>query len=469
MKIKHKIILSNGFNLVLIALIGIFAMQNLTSMFTKLRFVEIADDLNATFLEMRLSEKNYFLYGDEKALYEIQEKITKTRNLVESVRNDIVRATGKENLDQLENYLNGYSAVMDVLSYYHFTGKEYEDRLRTEGIKLKEFSDRITKLERKNVNDIISSSKVVLVSSFFAILFSAFLIGHLVALSIVRSIREVEKLAKSISAGNFTPIKTKIPSDETGSVIIAINSMSGELRNREEQIIQSKKLASMGILVAGVAHELNNPLNNISMIAQTYTELYDNLSKEQRVEFMGKIEDQTERIKGIVKNLLDFAKPKEPTLVKTDVNAVIDKTLKLVQNMLDVSNIDTRLDLAPGLPSVFMDESQIQQVFVNIIVNAIQAMSTGGRLTISTGMGKEPETVEVSFADTGKGISQKFLPHIFDPFFSTKEEGGTGLGLWVSYGIIKNHGGNILVESRPGTGTCFTVQLPVYKNKGEKA
>jgi signal transduction histidine kinase len=244
--------------------------------------------------------------------------------------------------------------------------------------------------------------------------------------------------------------------------------MSEELKNREDQIIQSKKLASLGILVAGVAHELNNPLNNISMIAQTYQEAYDGLSREQRLEFMEKVEGETERIQAVVRSLLDFAKPKELNLDKADMNEVIRTSLRLVQNMLDVSNIETVLYLAEGLPPVLIDKPQIQQVLVNLITNAIQAMSSGGRLNISTRIGKEPDTVEASILDTGKGIPQEFMPHIFDPFFSTKEEGGTGLGLWVSYGIIKNHKGNIFAESKIGSGTVFTVQLPVY-GKGEKA
>lgn len=469
MKIERKIILSNALNLALIALIGIFAIQNLNSMFTKLRFIEIADDLNASFLEMRLSEKNFFLHNDEKALDDIEMKLANTHKVIDSVRFEIVRAIGVRNMNELERNLSGYSAAVSEVRKEAVRDAGTEDRLRVEGKNLKEFSDRITRLERIKINEIIRNSKWVLFVSFFAVLLSAFVIGHIVSKGIVRPIKAVEGLANAISKGNFTKIEAPIPDDETGSVMRAINSMSEELKNREEQIIQSKKLASIGILVAGVAHEINNPLNNISMIAQTYAEVYDRLSKEQRLEFMSKIEGEGERIKAIVKNLLDFAKPKEPNLVKTDLNGIVRKTLKLVQNMLDVSNIETRLNLTGGLPPVYVDESQIQQVLVNVVVNAIQAMPhEGGKITISTRMGKEPETVEVGLMDTGRGIPQEFLPHIFDPFFSTKEEGGTGLGLWVSYGIIKNHGGNIMVESKPGVGTCFTVQLPAYKDKGER-
>ena len=469
MKIARKIIFSDAFHLALIAVIGIFAIQSLNSIFTKLRFIEIADNLNTTFLEMRLSEKNYFLYQDKNALDNIEQKVANSQNVMSLARNDISRAIGPNDMGQLERYLDGYSQAVMSVKKSTVEDIQMEQRLRAEGKKLEEFSDRITQLERTRVNDIISNSKIILVGSFLAVIFSAFVIGHLVSRSIVRPIKEVEKLANSISTGSFAQIYTAIPRDETGSVIQAINTMSKELKNREEQIIQSKKLASIGILVAGVAHELNNPLNNISLIAQTYTELYDKLSEAQRIEFVGKIEGETERIKGIVKNLLDFAKPKQPILERADVNAVINKTLKLVQNMLDVSNISVRLNLVSSLPAVFIDENQIQQVFVNMIVNAIQAMSSGGTLTISTRTGREPDTVEVGIRDTGKGIPQEFLPHIFDPFFSTKADGGTGLGLWVSYGIIKQHGGNILVESKPGVDTVFTVQLPVYRNKGDNA
>jgi signal transduction histidine kinase len=244
--------------------------------------------------------------------------------------------------------------------------------------------------------------------------------------------------------------------------------MSEELRDREEELVQSKKLASLGILTAGVAHELTNPVNNISMIAQTYLELGDTLSREEKIELMEKVEGETERIEEIVKNLLDFSKPKEANLRKTDINAVIQKTLKLVQNMLNVSNIETLLNLGREVSPVFVDEHQIQQVLVNLIVNAIQAMPSRGELSIETRKSKKRDFVEIVVKDTGKGIPPEFLPHIFDPFFSTKGVEGTGLGLSISYGIIKNHKGNIRVESKIGVGTTFTIELPAYKGKEEE-
>lgn len=468
MKIERRIILSNAFNLALIVLIGAFAFQNFDQMLTKLRFVELADDLNASFLEMRLSEKNYFLYRDETALLDISNKIDKTMQSIELARKDIIRAVGENNFRILLSHLNSYSDALEEVHQKNSRGPELETKLRTEGKKLKEFSETITRLERSRVNEIISSSKKVMIYSFLAILLSAVIVSHLVSQKILKALRQIERLAKSISNGNFNKIEAATPGDELGSVIKAINSMSEELKNREDEIIQSKKLASLGILTAGVSHELTNPVNNISMIAQTYLELYDKLTREDRIEFMGKVEAETERIKGIVKNLLDFSKPKSANLEDADINTIINKTLSLVQNMLDISNIETRTDLGAGIPHVLVDIHQIQQVLVNLVVNAVHAMPPKGKLTIITRTSKNREFVEVEMHDTGNGIPPEILPYIFDPFFSTKGVDGTGLGLSVSYGIIKNHKGNIKVESKVGAGTSFTLELPIYKKEEKK-
>jgi signal transduction histidine kinase len=468
MKIERRIILSDFLNVALIALIGFFAFQNLNLVLTKIRFVEIADDLNASFLEMRLSEKNYFLYKDDAALAAIKGNIDTTMATLNAVKNDITRAVGKESLDQLKTYLERYSAVIEEARRSKSRDTDLEARLRREGKQLQAFAEATTRLERERVNEIISSSKKVLFYSFWAIFVSAIVVSHFISQKILRSLREIEKLAKSISEGKYDKIEGITTKDELGSVIRVINTMSEELRNREEELVQSKKLASLGILTAGVTHELTNPVNNISMIAQTYIELYDTLSKQERIEFMKKVEGETERIETIIKSLLDFSKPKESNLKKTDINAVIQNTLKLVQNMLNVSNIETVLRLEKRASAVFVDEPQIQQVLVNLIVNAIQAMPSRGELSIETRNSVRGDSVEIVVRDTGKGIPPEFLPHIFDPFFSTKGVEGTGLGLSVSYGIIKNHKGNIRVESKIGVGTTFTIELPAYKEEEGK-
>ena len=462
MKIETKLIVSNIVNGAFIILIGFFAFQNMNLVLTKLRFVEIADDLNASFLTMRLSEKNYFLYHDLQALGEIREKIDSTERTLEAERSNIIPAIGETDLRKLEDLLRAYGETIGAANGTVRPSDEQEARIRNEGRQLKEYADSITQLERKRVNEIILSSKRILIFYFWAILVSALLISHFISQKIVQSLRQIEKMTRSISEGNFAQVATGRPRDELGTVIDAVNHMSEELAHREEQIIQSKKLASLGILTAGVAHEITNPLNNISMIAQTYDELYRNLSDEEKTDMMQKVDAETERIRKIVKNLLDFSKPKDANPREESINEVIQKTLTLVQNMIDVQNIETTVKLDERLPRVFVDEDQVQQVLVNLVTNAVQAMHAGGRLFISTRGGKGNGSVEITVKDTGKGIAPEYLPHIFDPFFSTKGEGGTGLGLSVSYGIIKNHGGEIRVESKVGVGTTFTVELPIH-------
>ena len=313
--------MSNIINGAFIILIGFFAFQSMSLVLTKLRFVEIADDLNASFLEMRLSEKNFFLFHDPKALNDIREKITSTMKTIKAEKDDIIRAIGEEDMRKLQSHLKAYSVAIEDAGSKDHHDPDLESDIRSEGKKLKEYSDSITRLERTRVNDIILNSKQVLIFSFWVILASALIITHIISQKIVRSLRQIEKLTKSISAGNFDRIEGVRPRDELGSVIEAMDSMSEELAHREEQIIQSKKLASLGILTAGVAHEITNPLNNISMIAQTYAELYPKLGEEDRIGLMNKVDAETERIRKIVLNLLDFSKPKDAHPKEADINA----------------------------------------------------------------------------------------------------------------------------------------------------
>jgi two-component system NtrC family sensor kinase len=389
--------------------------------------------------------------------------INGTMRTIDTMRVDISRAIGDNDLEQLKLRLNRYATVIEEIKSNRGSNTDLELKLRTEGMRLRNFSKSITQIERKLVNDTILSSKKFLFISFWAILLTAITVGHFVSKKILNSLRAIEKVALSISNGNFNKIEDIKSNDEFGQVIKAINYMSEQLETREEVILQSRKLASLGILTAGVAHELVNPLNNISMISQNFVELYDQLNNKSRIEFMNKVAEETKRIEEIVKNLLDFSKPKEASLKKANINDTIRRSLKFMQNTLNISNIETKLVLNSNIPPVFIDENQIQQVLVNLILNGVQAMSPGGRLFIETRFVSGKDTIEIDVRDTGKGIPKEFLPYIFDPFFSTKEVRGTGLGMWVSYGIIKNHRGNIKVESTVGVGTTVTIELPVYK------
>jgi two-component system NtrC family sensor kinase len=464
MKSVHKIILANLFELIFIILIVAFAYHNLNAILAKFRFVEISDDLNASLLEMRLSEKNYFLFRDSIALMEIKKTIDQDIQMVLKARPEIIRAVGERNFEQLMVNLNQYGEAVEMARPIHEKDPIMaEEHVREVGRKMRDFSDLITHLERKKVNEMISGEAKRPFFFFVLVFVFVVVVRTLIYSKIMRSMREIEKVVNSISTGDYHKIEGDIPNDECGRVIKAINSMSDELKDREEQLVQSRKLASLGILTAGVAHELGNPLNNISMTTQAFLELYESLNKEERINYIVKVEEETERIKKIIDNLLEFSKPKPSSFKLININHVIRKTLRLVQNMLDVLKIETEVDLQGGLPPVQVDENQIQEVLINLITNAIQSMTAGGKLFIRNYLKEDRNYITIEVEDTGQGIPPEFLPHIFDPFFTTKGVEGTGLGLSVTYGIIKNHHGDIKVKSQPGVGTTFIVELPVYK------
>ncbi len=468
MKLVHKIILANTLGIISIVLVAAFSYHEFGLLLAKLRFVEIADTLNASFLEMRLSEKNFFLYKDTSALPSIKKQIQESYLTIESMRSNIVRAIGDVNFEKLHLSLKRYEkAIEEVGESTEQTGNagSVEADVREAGRALRLFSEEMVRVERQDVNTIIAASKGTLLSFFGLVIFVAIVSSYLFFSRMFKNLRRIERTANSISEGNFERIEGKIPNNELGSAMAAINSMCEELKTGHEQLIQSRKLASLGTLTAGVAHELGNPLNNISMTAQTYLELVDRLSREDKIDYMKTVLDESERIRRIVQDLLDFSRTKERDFRVSDINGVVKSSLKLVQNMLDVSGIETRLELQENLPPVFIDENKIREVLVNLLTNAIHAMSAGDTVFLRTNLAESKDPVIIEIQDTGKGIPPEFLPHIFDPFFSTKGTEGTGLGLSISYGIIKKHKGAIKVRSKVGEGTTFTIELPIHTPK----
>jgi signal transduction histidine kinase len=239
-----------------------------------------------------------------------------------------------------------------------------------------------------------------------------------------------------------------------------LRQMLEELERAQAQLIQSEKLASLGLLAGGVAHEINNPLMVILGRAELLLQEVEPDSKCARD--LDTIRRETTRIADIVRNLLKFSREgRDGSFQPVDINRAVEAVISMTRHILTVDNVVIDSDLDPNLPRVWGNSGQLQQVFTNIVINAFHAMPGGGRLSIRSA--GDDSGVSVSFTDTGFGIPPETLGKIFDPFFTTKQEGkGTGLGLTVSYGIVKSHHGEIRVESEPGKGTCFTVLLPAH-------
>lgn len=315
------------------------------------------------------------------------------------------------------------------------------------------------------------------------------ILGVFLQRGVVRPVRELVRGTERVARGdlaNGIPVRT---GDEIGTLASSFNDMTialqqarveldslvetleeqveertRALREAQAQLIQSEKLASLGKLSASIAHEINNPLSGILTYAKLMTRKLKNGPPDretlaQVLKSLTLVERETERCTTIVRSLLDFARQRDPSLQDVDVNAVILDALSLLSNRMTIHGITLEKHLG-DLPQVRADFGQLRQAFVNIIMNACEAMGKGGTLTVSSRFIPERQVAEAEFVDTGFGISQEDLSKIFDPFFTTKEK-GTGLGLSVVYGIVDRHGGRIEVKSQVDKGTSVIVRLPV--------
>jgi PAS domain S-box-containing protein len=233
-----------------------------------------------------------------------------------------------------------------------------------------------------------------------------------------------------------------------------------ELENAQIQLLQNEKMASLGKLAAGVAHQINNPLGGIMLYSRLIQEEYD-LPEEARAD-LGRILKDAERCRDTVKELLVFSRQTRLEKQLHPINEAIRRTLFLLEKQVLFQNIHIHTDLGADIPPVYGDIQQLNHLFMNIILNAAQAMDGHGELSIRTRLAEAGHQVIIDIADTGPGIPEEALPHIFEPFFTTKEEGkGTGLGLSLVYGIVKSHDGDIVAANRPEGGAVFTIILPV--------
>ncbi|MBA7611236.1 Adaptive-response sensory-kinase SasA [subsurface metagenome] len=302
----------------------------------------------------------------------------------------------------------------------------------------------------------------------FAGILLAFAISNILANSITKPIRNLVSASLKLAKGDLSHRVEGMPEDAIGELGKAFNSMADAIEERDEQlkeyvkkkIMKSERLAMIGQLAAGVAHEINNPLGSILIYSHLLLE--DLEEKDTQRENLEKIVNQATRCKEIVKGLLDFSRQTEPEMNQKDINKIVNEVLSLVERQVMFQNIKVTKKLSKSLPMVMLDEAQIQQVFMNIVLNAVEAIEGQGELIIETT--SNGEFIETKFIDTGCGISEQNIEKLFEPFFSYKKKGhGIGLGLAISYGIIKKHNGEIIVKSEVGKGSSFTIRLPLNK------
>jgi len=315
--------------------------------------------------------------------------------------------------------------------------------------------------------DIASSQKRLLLFGIVAIGAVSAMIYLLVNRIVLKPLNQIAAATRKVAAGDLHYKIALTKRDEIGILADSFNGMTQKLSEAQRQIYQSEKLAAVGQLAAGVAHEINNPLTGVLSYASFLLK-----RAEDRPDFKEDLEvivRETKRCREIVKGLLDFARQLPPEKQACDITEIVERAVRIVQIQLAAHRVELRRNLRTDLPKIHVDANQLQQVLVNLLLNANVAIGEGGgTITLATdfaaregGARNQAQAIELRVSDTGCGIPPANLQRIFDPFFSTKGAKGTGLGLAVAWGIVEKHNGRIEVESEVGKGTTFRVLLPI--------
>jgi signal transduction histidine kinase len=313
-----------------------------------------------------------------------------------------------------------------------------------------------------------------LVFSVITALVPNLILVALIIRTISRPVRRLTEAAVEVAGGAYGTEVALESNDEMGLLAASFNEMSRKmaadierLRELNEQLIRTEKLAAAGTLAAGVAHEVNNPLASISSLIQILqSRPITAEGADEHMEMLRLISQQIARITQVLRDMMDFARARPPLRTALDLNAIIEASIRLASFDKGFQKLRLKTDLDARAPEVFADADQLQQVFLNLLLNARDAMPEGGELHVSTRFEPLAEEMMIEIADTGAGIAPEHRAHVFDPFFTTKPAGtGTGLGLAVCYGIITAHGGRIEVLPNNGRGTRISISLPTHSER----
>jgi signal transduction histidine kinase len=466
LSIRTRIALGFLLLVVLGASTAVTSWMLLSEIEQKLQLLVIVDRLTVEVQQARRFEKNYFLYGTN--LPDALEHTRQARQLLSAhmARGARDATLTDTSLGALARQLDDYESLMVSLAQRSTDSaglSEVAARVREHGARTTSMVLEMQATERRSVVDMLGHAKRVPLIWLLATLLLSLVVAGFLARQMLAPLTRLVNATQRIAAGDFTPLMpARRYRDEFSNLAMAINRMTQELEHRYSILVESHKLRAVGTLTAGIAHELNNPLNNISLTATTLRQFCAELTEAERIEMLDDLVSQVERSQVIVRNLLDFTRQSEAVVRPLDMRAVVEDAVGLAQNQLRFHGCTVEVDVPHGLPPVHGDRNLLIQMLLNLMLNAVDAMDRGGRMTVRVVAGREPGFLAIDVADTGTGIPAHLLRSIFDPFFTTKPTGrGTGLGLSMSQGIARKHGGDLRVSSQVGAGSTFTVLLPV--------
>jgi signal transduction histidine kinase len=467
LNLRSKILITLGCYISGILAIFVVSQEDLYIAKEKLEAVELAYSLNSIILEVRRYEKNYLLYGTEEALQENIRQLDLALETVDTISERVEKFKVHPMLISLKKYALAYQEDMELLREQFIKNMtvvngELADHIRYQGQEMAELSGELVSFEHKQIRIILDELVKRLILWSLAAVGVGIFVPLVMSFRIFKPLRIIKSAAEDIALGRFSRVEVVGTRDEMQQVIEAFNIMVHELERRQKQLVESQKLSSIGILTAGVAHQLNNPLNNISTSCQIALDDFDDGDSAHIKKMLRNVEQETYRARDVVQGLLEFARVKEFQLHSANLRDVVDRSIKLVKSQVP-SAVSIIVDI-PDRLILPMDAQRIQEVLITMIINASQAITGEGRISILASNNKDMDEAVIEIKDTGIGISEEIMDHIFDPFYTTKKEGqGTGLGLSIAYGIIQKHNGMITVESVVGSGTSFFIHLPCKK------
>lgn len=466
---RGKIKLFFGLCIAFLGGITMLYIANSFELYHRLVTAERFDDLLDNVLELRRYEKNLLFMKDIQSLEYISLYLKKTEDTYHQLADTIVRFKASKDYEIFGKDFEKYKSLLQkamAAAPADFARSDV-NAIRFQAKRLVADATNFTRIERQSSGKILYRQWAILfifLGFFFLI---ALLIYGLLVTKILAPLSLMKSATEMVMDRNFKPIE--LPSkheDEITDLFRAFNKMTEEIDTRCDQLVQSRKMASIGTFTSGIAHELNNPINNISLVAQALIEDEETMDHPERHALYRDLIEQSRRASGIVKNLLEFSRTDHHRREDVDLEVLVEKTAALVKNEIRFQRITFTKEVRGELPPLYLEKNSFQQVFINLFLNAVHAIKqkgeNRGQIEVILSKIAPANQIKIEVIDSGIGIPADQIDEIFDPFFTSKKEGeGTGLGLSVTYNTIKKHKGKIEVQSTPGEGTKFIILLPI--------
>jgi signal transduction histidine kinase len=476
--LRRKIVIGYGAVATLVIALSAFSLIETRLLAEQITGGERVHQFLGITLEIRRFEKNHFLYGQEADREENRAYVAEGRRILAEHGASFAAVASPQRIGAMLLALENYDRLMSE----RVPGKRDtagDARLRQAGKEIVTVAEEWSRTERGILQQQLESHRRGLLGSIAALVLLVVAVGQMLAWRVARPLRELEDNMTAVAEGRLAKLDLGLQDREIASLTAAFNHVLEQLETRQGQLLRSEKLAALGTLLSGVAHELNNPLSNISTSCEILAEEIadskvgaDSTAFEK--ELLAQIDAETWRARRIVRSLLDYARDRAFHREAVPLAPLVEESLRLVRGRIP-PQVAVVIDAGAGLV-LTGDKQRLQQALFNLVGNAIDALEGAGELRVAArparsaypvdalvfgARGESTPRIEIEVSDNGRGIEAAVLPRIFDPFFTTKEVGqGLGLGLFIVFEIVEEHGGSIAVKSTPGQGTTFLIRLP---------